>query len=127
MRRGHPTSHRKRRSGGHQTQGYAGARQSITQHYQPRALGNGGTRRTSPGGNDWKINAVPTRRTRGPAAQRGHPGGTCKQSGGRSIASSCDPGQPQIDKRSHDYRRAAACAIQSQARRGTEAAPTMHA
>eukprot|EP00965_Chrysotila_dentata_P101881 3362924-Pleurochrysis_carterae.AAC.1 len=119
MRRGHPTSHRKGRSGGHQTQGRAGARQRIThQSYQPRALSkNGGTCRTQLGGNDGKVDAVPTRRTRGPASQRGRSSGTCKQRGRRSISSSCDPGQPRIDEQSHDGRRAITCAIQSQASR----------
>eukprot|EP00965_Chrysotila_dentata_P200170 6179842-Pleurochrysis_carterae.AAC.6 len=99
---------KERGSAEHQTEGRAGARQRITQPHQPRALGNGGSRRTSRGGNDWKVNAVPTKRTRGPAAQRGRFGGTCKQRGRRSIASSCDTRQPQT-------------------RRGTQAAPTMHA
>eukprot|EP00965_Chrysotila_dentata_P101711 3358061-Pleurochrysis_carterae.AAC.1 len=56
-------------------------------HHTTSALGNGGTCRTSRGGNHGKVDAVPTRRTRGPAAQRGSPGGAYKQCTCRSIAS----------------------------------------
>eukprot|EP00965_Chrysotila_dentata_P088927 2935676-Pleurochrysis_carterae.AAC.2 len=68
MRRGHLALHRKGRSGGHQTQGCTGARQRIAQSPQPQALGNRGIRWIQSGGNDGKINAVPARRARNPAA-----------------------------------------------------------